>query len=192
MLNSEQIYPKIKIANSLHFLIAQAFLFCFHCGAISTFSPNTRVAIFPDKRISLRSITFINTILVESFMTGYTPFWLLLETHNFTFLCKQTSDIIIIIIKILTAIMYTFSFTKNCRGFFLKLDIFFSIWSCWCSCLCHVHKLSFHRILIILLRPLSAHALFENGRFNKDGQKNKREYINKPKRNACKDYLFHK
>ena len=56
----------------------------------------------------------------------------------------------------------------------------------------YVHKLSFRRILIILLRPLSAHALFENGRFNKDDQKNKREYINKPERNVCKDYPFHK
>ena len=36
------------------------------------------------------------------------------------------------------------------------------------------------------------HALFENGRFNKDGQKNKWEYINKPERNTCKDYPFHK
>ena len=41
----------------------------------------------------------------------------------------------------------------------------------------HIHKLPFRRILIILLRPLPAHALFQNGRFNKDGQKNKREYI---------------
>ena len=45
---------------------------------------------------------------------------------------------------------------------------------------------------IILLRPLPAHALFQNDRFNKDGQKNEREYVNKPKRNACKDYRFHK
>ena len=43
------------------------------------------VAIFPDKHISLRRITFITTILVESFMTGYTPFSLKLETHDFTF-----------------------------------------------------------------------------------------------------------
>ena len=49
----------------------------------------------------------------------------------------------------------TFSFTKNCSGFFLKLDIFFSIRSCWYSCLRHMHWLSFPRILIILLRPLS-------------------------------------
>ena len=64
----------------------------------------------------------------------------------------------------------------------MKLDIFF----------CHVHKLSFHRILIILLRTLPVHALFENGRFKKDDQKNKREYINKLKRNAYKDFAFHK
>ena len=43
------------------------------------------VAIFPDKRISFPIITFITTILVESFMTGYNPFWLKLETHNFIF-----------------------------------------------------------------------------------------------------------
>ena len=54
----------------------------------------------------------------------------------------------------------------------------------------HVHKLSFHRILITVLRLLSAHALFDNGRFNKDDQKKKQEYINKPERNACKDYPF--
>ena len=103
-------------------------------------------------------------------------------------LCKQTSNIIIL--KILTAIMQlcnTLPFTKNCRGFFLKLDIFFLIWSCWCSCPRHMHKLSFCRIFILLLRPLSVHALFQNGRFNKDDQKNKQEYINKPKRNAYKD-----
>ena len=82
----------------------------------------------------------------------------------------------------------TFPFIKYCRGSFLKVDIFFSIWSCSCSCLRHVHKLSFHRILIILFRP----PLFENDRFNKDGQKNKREYINKAERNTCKDYPFHK
>ena len=51
----------------------------------SNFYTFTRVAIFPDKCISLHSITFITTILVESFRTGYTPFWLKLETHNFTF-----------------------------------------------------------------------------------------------------------
>ena len=56
----------------------------------------------------------------------------------------------------------------------------------------HMHKLSFRRILIILLRTLYTHALIQNGRFNKDGQKNKREYINKPERNAYKEYLFHK
>ena len=56
----------------------------------------------------------------------------------------------------------------------------------------HVHKLSFRRILIILLRPLSAQVLFENGRFNKDGQKNKQEYTDKPERNTYKDCPFHK
>ena len=76
---------KIKIANSLHFVIAQTFLFCFHCGAISTHSPSTRVAIFPDKHILLRSITFITTILVEFFTIGYTSLWLKPETYNFTF-----------------------------------------------------------------------------------------------------------
>ena len=55
-----------------------------------------------------------------------------------------------------------------------------------------MHKLSFRHILIILLRPLSAHTLFQNGKFNKDDQKNKQQYINKLKGNACKDYLFHK
>ena len=47
-------------------------------------------------------------------------------------------------------------------------------------------------MLVILLRPLSAHELFENGGYNKDGKKNKAEYINKPERNTCKDYPFHK
>ena len=75
LFDSEQI---------LHFLVAQTFLFCFHFGAISTLLPNTRVAIFPDKHILLRSITFITTTLVESFMTGHTPFWIKLETHIFT------------------------------------------------------------------------------------------------------------
>ena len=56
----------------------------------------------------------------------------------------------------------------------------------------HMHKLSFCHLLIILLRPLSAHALIQNNRFNKDGQKKKQEYIKKPERNACKNYLFHK
>ena len=84
----------------------------------------------------------------------------------------------------------TFQFIKNCRRFFLRLNIFFSIWSCWCSCLCHAHKLSFRRILIILLRPPPVHALFENVRFNKDGLKNKREYTNKPERNLVRIILF--
>ena len=87
----------IKIANSLHFLIAQKFLFCVHCGAIYTFSPDIRVAIFPDKHISFRSITFI-TILVESFMTGYTPFWLKLKPKTLLFksiftLIKKNNEI---------------------------------------------------------------------------------------------------
>ena len=43
----------------------------------------------------------------------------------------------------------------------------------------HMHKLSSRRILLILLKPLSLHALFQNGRLNKDGQKNKHN-INKP------------
>ena len=43
-----------------------------------------------------------------------------------------------------------------------------------------MHKLSIRHRLIILLRPLCVHALFPNGRINKDGQKNKREDINKP------------
>ena len=94
-------------------------------------------------------------------------------------LCKQTSSYII---NIFTAIMQSILIVKE---FYLKLDIFFSIWSCWCSSLHHVQKLSFRRILFhLLLRPLSAHALFENDRFKKDGQKNKREYINKPERNT--------
>ena len=105
-------------------------------------------------------------------------------------LCKQTSNIIIV--KILPAIMQYIFIHKNCRGLFLELDIFFSMSSCWCSYLRHAHKLSFRRILVILLRPLSAHALFDNDRFNKDGQKNKRKYIKKSERNACKDYPFHK
>ena len=61
------------MANRLHFLAAQTFLFCFHCGAISTLAPKTRAAIFSVKHVSLHSSTFITTILVESFMIGYTP-----------------------------------------------------------------------------------------------------------------------
>ena len=76
---------KIKIASSLHFLTAQAFLFSLHCGAISTLARNTSVTIFPDKHVSLHSITLIATILVESFMIGYTSFWLKLENYNFIF-----------------------------------------------------------------------------------------------------------
>ena len=53
-------------------------------------------------------------------------------------------------------------------------------------------KIIFLPQLIILLRPLSAQALFENGRFNTGGKKNKQEYISKPERNACKDYPFQK
>ena len=78
-------------------------------------------------------------------------------------------------INILTAIMQYISTHKI-------FIIFFSIWSSLCLSLCHVHKLSFRRILVYL--PLPAHALFENGRFNKDRQKNKRENINKPERNT--------
>ena len=105
-------------------------------------------------------------------------------------LCKQTSYKIIR--KIFRAIMQYIFIHKKCRRFFLKIHIFFSIWSSWCSCLRQMHKLSFHCILIVLLGPLSLQALFQDGRFNKDGHKNKQEYINKPKKNACKDYLFHK
>ena len=43
------------------------------------------VAIFPVKHVSLHSITFITAILEESFMIGYAPFWLKLETYNFIF-----------------------------------------------------------------------------------------------------------
>ena len=91
---------KSKIANSIHFLIAQTFLFCFHCGAISTLSPNTRVAVFPDKRISLRNITFITAILVESFMTGYTPGsnWkpiTLASKSIFTLIKKNLRDLVV-------------------------------------------------------------------------------------------------
>ena len=85
VLNYELILIKLFDSEQiLHSLITQTFLFCFHFGAISTLLPNTRVAIFPDKLILLPSINFITTTLVESFMTGYTPFWLKLETHIFT------------------------------------------------------------------------------------------------------------
>ena len=82
-MTQDKYTPKMKIANSFHFLIAQTFFFCFDCGPISTLAPNTKVAIFPDKHVSLHSITYITTILVESFMMGYTPFWLKMETYNF-------------------------------------------------------------------------------------------------------------
>ena len=84
----------------------------------------------------------------------------------------------------------TFPFIKYYRGVLLETRHFFFDLVLLILCLRHVHKFSF--IIIILLRPLSAHALFENGRINKDGQKNKWEYIKKPERNACKDYPFHK
>ena len=53
-----------------------------------------------------------------------------------------------------------------------------------------MRKLSFGRILITLLRPLSAQALFQNGRFNKDGQKNKQEYMNKNQREMLVRIIF--
>ena len=58
------------------------------------------------------------------------------------------------------------------------------------SFLLTVPKLSFNHMLTILLRDLSVHTLFQNCRFNKDVQKNKQEYINKPMRTACKDIFF--
>ena len=105
-------------------------------------------------------------------------------------LCNQTSNLIII--TILNANMqYIFIHKKLWGG-----SSWSSTSSSWSGLVdvhvMSVHKLSFHHILIILLRPLSAHALFKNGSLNKDGQKNKREYINKPETNACKDYSFHK
>ena len=105
-------------------------------------------------------------------------------------LCKQTSNMIIL--KILTAIVQYIFIHKNLQRVLLETRQFLFDLVLLMFMSRHLHNLSFRRILIILLRPLSAHALFEYGRFNKDGQKNKREYINKPERNACKDYLFHK
>ena len=75
LIYSRKIYPEDTL-NRFHILKAHTFLFCFHCGAISTFAQNTKVAIFPDKHVS---------ILVESFMIGYTTFRLKLETFNFIF-----------------------------------------------------------------------------------------------------------
>ena len=72
-LSQDKYTLKNKIANHLHFLTAQAFLFYFHCGAIPTLAPNARVAIFPVKHVSLHSITFITAILEESFIIGYAP-----------------------------------------------------------------------------------------------------------------------
>ena len=54
----------------------------------------------------------------------------------------------------------------------------------------HMHKLSFRRLLIILLRPLPAQALIHDGRFNNDGQKHKREYINKTERMLVRIIFF--
>ena len=88
---------KIKIANCLHFLTTQAFLFCFHCGEIPTLAPNARVAIFPVKHLSLHGITFITTILEEYFMIGYTPFWLitLFSKSIFTLIKKNVRDLVV-------------------------------------------------------------------------------------------------
>ena len=63
-LNYELIPRKLLLVSeqTLHFLITQTFLFCFPCVAVSTLLPNTRVAIFPDKHIWRRSITFIITL----------------------------------------------------------------------------------------------------------------------------------
>ena len=72
-MSQDKYTLKNKIANHLHFLTAQAFLFYFHCGAIPTLAPNARVAIFPVKHVSLHSITFITAILEESFIIGYAP-----------------------------------------------------------------------------------------------------------------------
>ena len=53
------------------------------CGAIPTLAPKAMVVIFLDKHVSVHSITFITTILEESFMIGYAPFWYQMETYNF-------------------------------------------------------------------------------------------------------------
>ena len=53
------------------------------CGAIPTLAPKAMVVIFLDKHVSVHSITFIITILEESFMIGYAPFWYQMETYNF-------------------------------------------------------------------------------------------------------------
>ena len=95
-------------------------------------------------------------------------------------------------IKILTLSMQYIFIHKKLLGVLLETRHFLFDLVLLMFMLRHMHKSSFRRILIILLMPLSAHALFQNGRFNKDGQKNKQVYINKPERNACKDYLFHK
>ena len=95
-------------------------------------------------------------------------------------------------IKILTLSMQYIFIHKKLLGVLLETRHFLFDLVLLMFMLRHMHKSSFRRILIILLMPLSAHALFQNGRFNKDGQKNKQVYINKSERNACKDYLFHK
>ena len=132
----------------------------------------------------------VSCVTILASMVCFSCFNSVFYNFHLLILCKQTSKIIII--KTDTAITQYIFIHKKCRGFFLKLNIFFSIWSSWWSCLRHVHKLSFACILIILLRPLSAHTLFNNGRFTKHGQKNKQEYISKPDGNACKAYPFHK
>ena len=69
------------MANRLHFLTALTLLFGFDGGAVPTFAPNARMQSF----LSNMSLSFITTILEESFMIRYAPFWLKLETYNFIF-----------------------------------------------------------------------------------------------------------
>ena len=58
-------------------------------------------ATFRDKHISLRSISFMTTILLESSMTGYTPLWLklkpitLLSKSIFTLIKKNLRDLVV-------------------------------------------------------------------------------------------------
>ena len=65
LLDQGKYTLKIKIANRLHILTAQAFIFCFDCGAISTLAPNTRVAIFPAKHVSFLQHYYFDAIFYD-------------------------------------------------------------------------------------------------------------------------------
>ena len=83
---------KIKIANSLQFLIAERFLFCFHCEAVSSHSPNTRVTsrsvVLPSSLLSWCNPSWLDVLLSGSNWKPIT----LLSKSIFTLIKKSLRD----------------------------------------------------------------------------------------------------